>query len=34
MAEYTLTYSAGVEGWPSFYSYVPDWMIGMNNFYC
>jgi hypothetical protein len=33
MAEYTLTYSAGVEGWPSFYSYVPHWMIGMNNYF-
>lgn len=27
---YTLTYSPGVEGWPSFYSYYPDFMIGMN----
>lgn len=27
---YTLTYSQGVEGWPSFYSYFPDFMIGMN----
>jgi hypothetical protein len=27
---YTLTYSQGVEGWPSFYSYYPDFMIGMN----
>lgn len=30
---YTLSYSNGVEGWPSFYSYDPDWMIGMNNFF-
>lgn len=29
----TLTYSSGVEGWPSFYSYVPEKMIGMNNFF-
>lgn len=29
---YTLTYSSSVEGWPSFYSYSPDWIIGMNNF--
>lgn len=33
MANYTLTYSPGVEGWPSFYSYLPDWMIGMNNYF-
>jgi hypothetical protein len=30
---YTLSYSEGVEGWPSFYSYHPDWMIGMNNYF-
>jgi hypothetical protein len=29
---YTLTYSEGVKGWPSFYSYYPDWIIGMNNY--
>lgn len=29
----TLTYDKGVNGWPSFYSYVPDWMIGMNNYF-
>lgn len=29
---YTLTYSDQAEGWPSFYSYYPDWIIGMNNF--
>jgi hypothetical protein len=28
---YTLTYSDGFQGWPSFYSFDPDWMIGMNN---
>lgn len=33
MANYTLTYSPGVEGWPSFYSYYPDFMIGMNQFF-
>lgn len=27
----TLSYSESVQGWPSFYSYNPDWMIGMNN---
>ena len=31
MANYTLTYSDVVQGFPSFYSYNPDWMIGMNN---
>ena len=30
--EYTLTYSESVQGWPSFYSYIPDMMIGMNNY--
>ena len=30
---YTLTYSDGVQGWVSFYSYYPDWMIGMNNYF-
>ena len=33
MSIYTLTYSDGVEGWVSFYSYEPDWMIGMNNYF-
>ena len=33
MSNYTLTYSPGVEGWPSFYSYYPDFMIGMNQFF-
>jgi len=33
MANYTLTYSEGVNGWVSFYSYYPDWMVGMNNFF-
>lgn len=28
---YTLTYAENVEGWVSFYSYYPDWIIGMNN---
>jgi hypothetical protein len=31
--EYTLTYSETSEGWPSFYSFIPDWMIGMNNYF-
>ena len=30
---YTLTYDEGVQGFPSFYSYEPDWMIGMNNYF-
>jgi hypothetical protein len=33
MANYTLTYDDGVEGWTSFFSYYPDWMIGMNQFF-
>lgn len=31
--EYTLTYSETSDGWPSFYSFIPDWMIGMNNYF-
>jgi hypothetical protein len=30
---FTLTYSDQAEGWPSYYSYYPDWMIGMNNYF-
>lgn len=30
---YTLTYEPKVKGWPSFYSYNPDWMIGMNQYF-
>ena len=30
---YTLSHSEGVAGWVSFYSYYPDWMIGMNNYF-
>jgi len=29
---YTLTYSEAAKGWVSFYSFDPDWMIGMNNY--
>ena len=29
----TLTYDEGVKGWPSFYSFLPDYMIGMNGFF-
>lgn len=32
MANYTLSYSDMVKGWVSFYSYRPDWIIGMNNY--
>ena len=31
--EFTLTYSETSKGWPSFYSYIPEFMMGMNNFY-
>ena len=31
MAEQTLTYSMGANGWTSFHSYIPEWMIGMNS---
>ena len=30
---YTITYSDTFQGWPSFYSYYPDWMLGMNNYF-
>ena len=33
MASKTLTYSSGAKGWPSFYSFIPDCMIGMNNYF-
>lgn len=33
MPNYTLTYSESAQGWPSFYSFNPDYMIGMNNFF-
>ena len=32
MAEYTLTYDEQIKGWVSFYSYIPEKMIGMNQF--
>jgi len=32
MAEVTLSYSPGVKGWPSFYSFIPEWTQGMNNY--
>ena len=33
MAFRTLSYSQSTEGWPSFYSFNPEYMIGMNNFF-
>tara|TARA_Y100000401_G_scaffold117561_1_gene127122 strand:+ start:1361 stop:2191 length:831 start_codon:yes stop_codon:yes gene_type:complete len=30
---YTLSYSGGVQGFPSFYSYIPNYMVGMNNYF-
>lgn len=33
MANHTLSFSDMVGGWVSFYSYYPDWMIGMNNYF-
>lgn len=33
MASKTVTFSEGAKGWPSFYSYIPDYMIGMNNYF-
>lgn len=33
MPNYTLSYSDAVQGWVSYYSYYPDWMIGMNNYF-
>jgi len=33
MANYTLSYSESVKGFPSFYSYIPDYMIGMNQYF-
>ncbi len=31
--EWTVSYSENSKGWPSFYSYIPEYMIGMNNFF-
>ena len=30
---YTLTYSESAQGWPSFYSFIPDMMLGMNSYF-
>ena len=32
MPNYTLTYSPPAEVWPSFYSYYPEWIQGMNQY--
>ena len=32
-SNYTLTFSESSKGWPSFYSFYPDFMIGMNSFF-
>jgi|TARA_R110000823_G_C15854017_1_gene492476 hypothetical protein len=32
MPDYTLTFSETSKGWPSFYSYLPEYMVGMNNY--
>lgn len=31
MADKTISYSPTGNGWTSFWSYIPDWMAGMNN---
>tara|TARA_R110000765_G_scaffold296391_1_gene391556 strand:- start:58 stop:918 length:861 start_codon:yes stop_codon:yes gene_type:complete len=30
---WTVSYSEDVKGWPSFYSFLPDYMMGMNGFF-
>lgn len=32
-AAYTISYSEDAKGWPSFYSFLPDYMIGMNGYF-
>ena len=32
MPDYTLTYSENSNGWPSFYSYMPEYLVGLNNY--
>lgn len=29
----TLSYSEGAKGWPSFYSFIPEYMMGMNSYF-
>lgn len=33
MSNYTLTYSESAGGWASFYSFEPEMMVGMNNYF-
>ncbi len=33
MAEHTLSYSADAQGFPSFYSFIPEKMVGINNYF-
>lgn len=33
MAIQTVTYSSKSQGWTSFWSFLPDWMIGMNSYF-
>jgi hypothetical protein len=28
----TITFSESAKGWPSYYSFIPDWILGMNNY--
>jgi V8-like Glu-specific endopeptidase len=32
LANYTLTYNESVQGWPSFYSFAPEFIKGMNQY--
>lgn len=32
MANYTITYSPRLSGWTSYHSYIPEWMVSMNNY--
>lgn len=32
MANYTITYSPRLSGWTSYHSYLPEWMVSMNNY--
>jgi hypothetical protein len=32
MANYTITYSPKLSGWTSYHSYLPEWMVSMNNY--
>lgn len=33
MAIKTITFSEKYQGFPSFYSFIPEWMLGMNNYF-